>query len=290
MRDIIDRVKQNKHILVIMHYLRFNLVVRFLLKPFMDIKSYIVMIKFSKSEDSKKIKEFKNKHKNERCFIIGNGPSLKVEDLELLKDEVTFGCNRIYEIFNKTQWRPTYYMCMDAMVYSTGVKQNIDKMTNTKKFMRNTLKKHGVKIDKNTYFFIMYYRVITRLEKFKKKNISNDVSKYFSMNFSITQTMIEFALYMGFKEIYLLGIDHNFPVIKDKNGNVISNNIEGHFDGAGSKDASLDMCFYDSSTSCYEAYDKYAKKKNVKIYNASRFTKLNAFEKVNLDSVINTKG
>ena len=40
-------------------------------------------------KSAKSLKLFKNKYKGKRCFIIGNGPSLKKEDLEKLKDEIT---------------------------------------------------------------------------------------------------------------------------------------------------------------------------------------------------------
>ena len=46
------------------------------------------MQKFKHSDNVKLLKEFKNKYINERCFIIGNGPSLNVEDLEKLKNEI----------------------------------------------------------------------------------------------------------------------------------------------------------------------------------------------------------
>ena len=39
--------------------------------------------------------------KGDRCVIIGNGPSLRSMDLSSLKDEVTFGMNRIYLLFDK---------------------------------------------------------------------------------------------------------------------------------------------------------------------------------------------
>lgn len=43
--------------------------------------------------DFNKIKKFNNIHKNDRCFIIGTGPSLKTDDLEQLVNEITFGAN-----------------------------------------------------------------------------------------------------------------------------------------------------------------------------------------------------
>ena len=39
-------------------------------------------------------------HKGERCFLIGNGPSLRISDLEALQEngEITFGCNLVIKI------------------------------------------------------------------------------------------------------------------------------------------------------------------------------------------------
>jgi len=48
-----------------------------------------------------------------RHWIIGNGSSLNHTPLELLKGEVTWGMNRINLIYDKTDWRPTFYLCVD---------------------------------------------------------------------------------------------------------------------------------------------------------------------------------
>jgi hypothetical protein len=45
-----------------------------------------------------------------RCFIVGNGPSLKITPLDKLIGEVSFAVNRIHLIYNKTKWRPTNYV------------------------------------------------------------------------------------------------------------------------------------------------------------------------------------
>ena len=39
--------------------------------------------------------EFKDIHKGQRCFIVGNGPSLNDEDLSLLENEYVFTVNKI---------------------------------------------------------------------------------------------------------------------------------------------------------------------------------------------------
>ena len=50
-------------------------------------------------ESIRRLAALKNAHKGERAFIIGNGPSLKQTDLAKLKNEFTFGMNRIYLMF-----------------------------------------------------------------------------------------------------------------------------------------------------------------------------------------------
>lgn len=45
-----------------------------------------------------------------RAFIVGNGPSLKRTNLDLLVGETSFGVNRISGIYPFTKWRPTHYV------------------------------------------------------------------------------------------------------------------------------------------------------------------------------------
>jgi hypothetical protein len=47
----------------------------------------------------------------ERCWVLGTGPSLDRVDLNLLKNEVTIGCNKIILFFT-----PTYHYIADSMV------------------------------------------------------------------------------------------------------------------------------------------------------------------------------
>jgi|GEM_PF-5152925 hypothetical protein len=50
----------------------------------------------------KQIIALKNRHAGERIFIIGNGPSLTMKDLGMLRNEVTIACNRIFLAFSDT--------------------------------------------------------------------------------------------------------------------------------------------------------------------------------------------
>lgn len=61
----------------------------------------------------KRIKKLKSRYAGETCFVIGNGPSLKLSDLEQLRQSYTFGVNKIYDLYTMTEWRPTFYVLQD---------------------------------------------------------------------------------------------------------------------------------------------------------------------------------
>jgi hypothetical protein len=64
----------------------------------------------------KSLSDFQNIHSGQRCFVIGNGPSLNRIDLSLLRSEITFGSNRVYHGFPKWGFGFTYWSIEDMMV------------------------------------------------------------------------------------------------------------------------------------------------------------------------------
>ncbi|MBK8422240.1 hypothetical protein [Candidatus Villigracilis saccharophilus] len=67
-------------------------------------------------ESIRRLAELKDIHKGGRAFIIGNGPSLKQTDLSKLKNEITFGMNRIYVVFPELGFHTTYYSATNDLV------------------------------------------------------------------------------------------------------------------------------------------------------------------------------
>lgn len=68
--------------------------------------------------DTHSIKKFKNLHKGQTCFIIGNGPSMTVKDLNSINKIgiKSFGCNKVNLIFPETDWRPDYFFVSDNRI------------------------------------------------------------------------------------------------------------------------------------------------------------------------------
>lgn len=97
--------------------LKRNKAVYKILKPIVDlcricvftIRGGFVKIGLYKTENIQKLVSYKNKHKGERCFLVTNGPSLTMDDLNKIKNETSIGCNRIFSIFDKTEWRPNMW-------------------------------------------------------------------------------------------------------------------------------------------------------------------------------------
>ncbi len=279
----------NHIVLAVSRKLNHSVIVRTILKPVIDIKRKVEKNRFQKSEDAEFIRTFKKKHLGERCFIIGNGPSLTGKDLDLIKGEVTFACNRIYNIYDKTDWRPTYYMCGDRQCLLDEI-ANIKNLKDSVKFVATSAKKYGRKPEDKLHYFLLSDPFEPRVEKKIMRTVSEDVSRNFSAAQTITCSEIEFAIYMGFREIILLGVDHNYPIVIDKNGKkTVNPSVKSHFEGGGSKESSLHYIYYDAATESYKNIEKYAQKHGIKIYNASRNTKLEAFERKNLEGLLRDK-
>lgn len=179
------------------------------------------------NKNEKSLKSYKNKHIGERCFIIGNGPSLKEMDLTPLREEITFGVNKIYLNKEKMGFLPTYYVIEDYLIAEDRAKE-INELTGPIKFVPTfldyVLKKGDSTINFNA--FVNYSD-----PKFKPY-FSQDCSRRIGVGGSVTFMCLQLAFYMGFKEVYMIGFDHNYPKMGDKsNSNIIvtTENDENHF-------------------------------------------------------------
>jgi hypothetical protein len=156
--------------------------------------------------NEKRLSLLKNKHYGRRAFLIGNGPSLRVSDLSLLEGEVTFASNKIYLAFGSTSWRPTYYCVEDDQVFLQNY-TDIHCLSDVVKLVSNSLLQFGPPINDAIYFNHRWHSFFPGLPDF-----SVDPFEGVYWGSTITYTMVQLALYMGIKEIYLLGIDFKFEV------------------------------------------------------------------------------
>lgn len=240
---------------------------------------------FERTKYGKKLAKLKDSHKGERCFVIGNGPSLTVEDLDLLhKNGIpTFSTNRVFKIFDKTAWRPTYYVSEDILLMRDA-QEIIRDMPVKKRFIPINLKWfEGVDIPNADYFYIEYKNPLP-----ETYCLSLDIPHCIRCRGTVTTTCLQLAIYMGFSEIYLIGVDHNFAKMFDKNGNVvIDTTVKNHFVEDYDKGI-YDQGFHvDEATEAYMDIERLSRKmKTFRVFNATRGGKLEVYERVDLDSIL----
>ena len=244
---------------------------------------------FDKSKYGKSIKKLKDIHKGERCFIIGNGPSLTANDLTLLHNnkEITFASNRIYNIFNDTKWRPDYYASEDEIIVKS-TQREIEKINSNKRFIPINLKwYHEININNADYFYMKY----NSDEYTNTFGFCKDLSKGITCKGTVTITLMQIAIYMGISEIYLIGMDHNYSVMQKKDGSfVVDKTVKDYFsDKYENKIENQLIHNVDSTTVQFEKFALFADMMNVKVYNATRGGKLEVYPRVDLDVIVGGK-
>ncbi len=250
----------------------------------MNLKHTLISVRqYLKNRDiCNQLKKYKGIHKGERCFIIGTGPSLTVSDLEKLKGEITFASNRIFEIYSQTDWRPTYYMNQDYQLICKFTEE-IKSLEVNRKFMPIDAKKHFEGENDISYFVLRHRDYYP-----KDADFSTKLDKYMGQGFTVTYGAIQMAYYMGFSEVYLLGIDHNYSIsLNEKGIPVLNEGAQDYFKGSKASNKGLNLPRVVESTVAYMTAQKFAKRhKNFNIYNATRGGKLEAFKRVNLEEIL----
>lgn len=264
------------------HAIRKNKFARTLATPFMNEKYQRQLKKFVMSEDSKYIQTLRNTYAGERCFIVGNGPSLNPQDLELIKDEFSFAFNRIYYIFDKTGWRPSCYMCIDHSVIDLN-REAIKRLDFPIKLLDIYAKKYKYE-DKNTHY-ICCENVFSKNKRISQSiGFSHDLSICYCVGGTVTYTAIQMAVFMGFAEIYLLGIDHNYSIMQRADGSTQKNeDVKNYFEGL--KATGTTLLNIDIATAAYKQAKETCESKGVQIYNATRGGKLDVFDRVVLNEL-----
>ncbi|MCP4218304.1 MAG: DUF115 domain-containing protein [bacterium] len=246
------------------------------------------------AHDLARLKSMKNKYLGERIFIIGNGPSLNKIDFNKLKNEYTFGVNKIYLMSERVDWHPTFYTCIDWRV-GPDIHKEINQLG-----------------DGTTFFFPNRFRGLFRegddvywywgrgggkrlMDKFEP-----DIAKGVAGRGTVLVPVLQIAFYMGFRDIYLIGVDASFKVNKnvvqsgrDRFGTGVKTELTStadddpnHFDpryfGAGDKwhDPNVDEIFR-SFMGCRKGIHL----NGGKLYNATIGGKLDVVERVDFDSL-----
>jgi hypothetical protein len=228
--------------------------------------------------------QFYNKHKGERCFIIGNGPSLNKHDLSLLEGEKVFAVNSFYYKTYETGFKPTFFVVEDEMVMKENYKKFLEYDVQYKFFPTEYKSYHPAY--KNVYFFRMNHGFYQDGSPYYNlPRFSTDPIKGLYCGQSVTYINLQLAFFMGFSDVYLIGMDFDYVIPKEhkrKGNDIISttddpNHFHKDYFGIGKtwRDPKLDRVLmnYRMADLAYNAVGR-------KIYNATIGGKLELFERV----------
>lgn len=239
------------------------------------------------NNNSIRLENLKNKYQGRRCFLIGNGPSLTAEDLNLLKEEYTFGTNMVYKIFDNTEWRPSFH-CVSDTIYASKLGTELSQKVKAPLFTTERTYRRMLNKPVNTT-----YVHTLQSERYK---VRGNIQAYCMVKATVLSLAAEMAFHMGFQEIYLLGVDCTNP--HAKGGHFIENyatkdvaetdinRIKTRTKKSNLTTEQIGEHIIDRSLEVYTLLDNYAKKHDVQIYNATRGGNLEIFPRVQLEDVL----
>lgn len=235
-----------------------------------------------------KNRSLKDAQRGKRCFIIGNGPSIKEQPLHLLRDEQTFVCNYFYKHEKIAEIDPNYYFIIDSKL-STGewpvsmLAEVREKCPNAMLFLDGAQdhKPEAYEYEKNFgVHWLAGGKIIHPGYRFPV-----DVTRRIGGD-NVVKIALHTAIYMGFEEIYILGVDGD-GLFRDLLGQ------SSHFYAAPPENAAmdyrrmeLDLWFCTEGFRTWRAIAERFQGGPIRIYNATRGGLLNIFPRRALEDVV----
>ena len=230
------------------------------------------------------LKNYYNIFSGQTCAIIGNAPSLKVSDLELLQKNriFSFATNRFYKIYDKTTFRPNCFVLSDSKMMreeygNPSIEDSEYKMYG---FEWDYLQFRKVyKKEKNNKTVIMYKKKLNLKDDKITPTISNKIADgLVGGGYTTLFEIFQIARYMGFTKFILLGVECSYT--KDGSSHFYTDKKE-KFDVYGH-----DMANKCQSIAFGEIASQFGKNKEIKIINCSTNTKLECFEIDSLSNIL----
>jgi len=249
----------------------------------------IIYKRFGIGRGFKSLHKFKNLEKGKPCFIIGNGPSLTVADLNYLakNNVVSIASNKIYRCFDQTNWRPSYYTVADYLNAENDGRE-IDEL-NVIKFIPYSLKSFFR--NKNNVFFFNELPAHSDNPPEYVPRFSKDAAEGFHVGHSVTHLNIQLANFLGCSPIYIIGMDGKYNIPDQRVDHkvfdaAVASDFGNHFvknyyaEGEKWAEPRPDLIEIE-----HDLDNLSIQEGGSQIYNASRKTVIKSFKRINLSDI-----
>ena len=275
-------------------------------KIFLELRAgagWIWIGKKNRREVKKNIR-FRNKYCGKRCFIVGNGPSLNKKDLSFLGDEYVFTVNQMMRDKRYAMLKSNFHIIADPLYFNLDLSNQYHKKT------IELIRKIESEDNRPECFFPIQAKEFIEKLKLKLKinyfyagcdmyegyNNQIDFSKSVPGFHTVAQYALMLAIYCGFNEIYLIGCDmtgyreveekaygnydedkHCYHLTEDEKKNVLhkGRTCEEYFNG------------FAHMFSDYRRLAEYAKKRNIRLMNATEGGVLDSLPRIKYESLFN---
>lgn len=240
------------------------------------------------AQDRNYLRKLSGQYQSQRCFIIGNGPSLTAEDLSAIRGHISLASNKIYLIYPQTDWRPDFYTVEDALVMEQCYREIFD-LQGSQKLMPLQMMAGGRRTaDMRVFPIIRPHDWVTPLVDPEFPAFSSDFEAGIAWGSTVVYTQIQLAAAMGFTTICILGLDHSYVEGRSVgDGVLVSDGERNHFHAdyrpKGEKWHSPNLHVLERS---YARAQAEASARGIRILNCSRRTELSTFERVALEEVL----
>ena len=251
--------------------------------------------------------QLKDRHKDvERCFIVGNGPSLQHQDLRPLRNEIVFVSN-FFDLHTQCGEISPIYWCIAA----PDAFDTVD-IGGELEIQRDKWFKHICMQAPHTEFLLPFFAKKKVEQKswlsgrkvwyagfcgsaldlgYMDSNLATGIPQGHG---TIDMMAIPGAIYMGFRKIYLLGCDTNFFVDSLLKGDLHTEVTHFYkhnpFVGRELKTDDLGCEFWFRSIGhifkCYRLIREHAEQQGVQIFNATKGGLLDVFPRCKYEDII----
>ena len=158
---------------------------------------------------------YRNQFSGGTVFILGNGKSLNNYDLSKLADKLTFCFNRFY--LADVTWSPVFYTVADEAIiqdYGAEITRYVKRVA-----FPMFPKIHPSGVDFRNHVsdeYILWYRLNWGNMNWNGLKLFMD-DPIFGINGTVASVGIQASIWMGFKTIYLLGVDMDYVVPAEDN-------------------------------------------------------------------------
>ena len=254
--------------------------------------------------------QYKNKFKGERCFILGNGPSLKTDDLSLLKNEYVFTVNQSVRLPQFKDIKSNFHFWADENFFKIDKNKPEDM-----ELLDTMLSVSDGNPDIQCFFPVQQMQFINHFEIDKHMNVNYFYSNQVlydgydkEMDFTkpipgfgtVVHWCIAMAVYMGFSEIYLLGCDNTGIVVNIKSLLRTNDDTDYGYEVSENEKKRLEALLernnleaylktYLLTVQDYRRLYKYCSDRNIKLVNCSSQTVIDSVPRKSLTDVLSQK-